>query len=157
MRVSPRRRRRWNNLLILAVILFIGIINLPSIIKSYLIEPPASPYPSLLNPQAELQAMHFTRLSLQKSHGEWQANPPINIEPQELIERWQQLAGTRVDEQTYQSLQSKLGNPHSIEVWYQDQEEPQRITYYQAPQFWLFKNWQNEWIAVSAEAGYLFP
>lgn len=157
MRVSPQRRRRWNNMLILAVILFIGIINLPSIIKSYLIEPPASPYPSLLNPQAQLEAIHFTRVSLQYRDGEWQARPPTEVEPQQLAERWQQLAGTPVDEQTYQSLQSKLGNPHTIEVWYRDQEEPQRITYYQAPQFWLFKNWQNEWIAVSAEAGYLFP
>ena len=65
--------------------------------------------------------------------------------------------GTPVDEDNYRSLKPRLINLNSLEVWYRDQEEPQRITYYQLPQFWLLKNWQEQWIAVSVEANYLLP
>ncbi len=37
MRVSPNRRRRWNNILMLSVIAFIAVINLLTVIKSYLL------------------------------------------------------------------------------------------------------------------------
>lgn len=157
MRVAPQRRRRWNNILILAVIVFIGVLNLPSFIKSYLIEPEVSPYPTLLNPNVKLQAMHFARLSLELNQGRWRATPPTDVAPEELVKRWQALVGTEVDEATYQSLQPTLRSPQTIEVWYSDQEEPQRITYYRTPQFWLFKNWQEKWIAISVDNAYLLP
>ncbi|WP_172560332.1 hypothetical protein [Vibrio fluvialis] len=157
MRVAPHRRRRWNNILILAVIVFIGVLNLPAFIKSYLIEPEVSSYPTLLNPHAKLQAMHFSRLSLELNQDRWRATPPTEVAPEELVKRWQELVGTEVDEETYQSLQPNLRSPQTIEVWYSDQEEPQRITYYRTPQFWLFKNWQDKWIAISVDNGYLLP
>ncbi|ELV8726402.1 hypothetical protein QNE38_001404 [Vibrio fluvialis] len=157
MRVAPHRRRRWNNILILAVIVFIGVLNLPAFIKSYLIEPEVSSYPTLLNPHAKLQAMHFARLSLELNQGRWRATPPTEVAPEELVKRWQELVGTEVDDETYQSLQPHLRSPQTIEVWYSDQEEPQRITYYRTPQFWLFKNWQDKWIAISVDNGYLLP
>ncbi len=59
MRVSPARRRRWNNILILGVIAFLVILNAPE----------------------------------------------------------------------------------TMEVWYQDLDEPQRVTFYRLDNFWLFKNW----------------
>ncbi|MBY8176819.1 hypothetical protein KW520_15480 [Vibrio fluvialis] len=157
MRVAPHRRRRWNNILILAVIVFIGVLNLPAFIKSYLIEPEVSSYPTLLNPHAKLQAMHFARLSLELNQGRWRATPPTGVAPEELVKRWQELVGTEVDDETYLSLQPNLRSPQTIEVWYSDQEEPQRITYYRTPQFWLFKNWQDKWIAISVDNGYLLP
>ncbi|EKO3400980.1 hypothetical protein KW517_15545 [Vibrio fluvialis] len=157
MRVAPHRRRRWNNILILAVIVFIGVLNLPAFIKSYLIEPEVSSYPTLLNPHAKLQAMHFARLSLELNQGRWRATPPTEVAPEELVKRWQELVGTEVDDETYLSLQPNLRSPQTIEVWYSDQEEPQRITYYRTPQFWLFKNWQDKWIAISVDNGYLLP
>ncbi|ELI1840827.1 hypothetical protein RQV73_003529 [Vibrio fluvialis] len=157
MRVAPHRRRRWNNILILAVIVFIGVLNLPAFIKSYLIEPGVSSYPTLLNPHAKLQAMHFARLSLELNQGRWRATPPTEVAPEELVKRWQELVGTEVDDETYLSLQPNLRSPQTIEVWYSDQEEPQRITYYRTPQFWLFKNWQDKWIAISVDNGYLLP
>ncbi|EPA0453848.1 hypothetical protein ACQZMW_001812 [Vibrio fluvialis] len=157
MRVAPHRRRRWNNILILAVIVFIGVLNLPAFIKSYLIEPEVSSYPTLLNPHAKLQAMHFARLSLELNQGRWRATPPTEVAPEELVKRWQDLVGTEVGDETYQSLQPNLRSPQTIEVWYRDQEEPQRITYYRTPQFWLFKNWQDKWIAISVDNGYLLP
>ncbi|EKO3432343.1 hypothetical protein NTH35_003944 [Vibrio fluvialis] len=157
MRVAPHRRRRWNNILILAVIVFIGVLNLPAFIKSYLIEPEVSSYPTLLNPHAKLQAMHFARLSLELNQGRWRATPPTEVAPEELVKRWQELVGTEVDDETYLSLQPNLRSPQTIEVWYSDQEEPQRVTYYRTPQFWLFKNWQDKWIAISVDNGYLLP
>ncbi|EGQ8411110.1 hypothetical protein GTP43_12340 [Vibrio cholerae] len=157
MRVSPNRRRRWNNILILSVIAFIAVINLPTVIKSYLLPDPASQFPSLLRTDATLQALHFPAFSLEKSREEWQSKPELSVDGQELVQRWHALTGTEVDEATYRALQPTLSNAQTIEVWYADREEPQRITFYQTPQFWLLKNWQDRWIAVSAEASYLFP
>lgn len=159
MRVPPSRRRRWNNILILGIIAFIALLNLPTLIKTYLIEPPAveSPYPYLLNPYAELQALHFSDWSLEKNQGRWRSTIQSAIPEQELAQRWLGLVGTEVSETDFDTLKPRLGNPRSIEVWYLDQEEPQRITYYQAPQFWLLKNWQDKWIAISVEPRYLIP
>ncbi|WP_165312556.1 hypothetical protein [Vibrio ziniensis] len=158
MRVAPHRRRRWNNILILAVVLFIGVLNLPTVIKTYFMQPPvATQYPTLLNPNWQLQAMHFSHLSLEKNQGRWRATPPSEIAPETLVERWKLLVGTEVDDATYQSFQSMLRSPQTVEVWYSDREEPQRITFYQTPRFWLFKNWQDKWIAISVEKGYLLP
>ncbi len=156
MRVSPSRRR-WNNGLILAVVLFIGVLNLPSVIKSYFVEPPASSYPTLLNSAWQLRAMYFPTLSLEKNQGRWRASPPGNVDPEVLVKRWQNLIGTEVDDATYQSVSPILRNPQTVEVWYHDQDEPQRITFYQTPRFWLLKNWQDKWIAISVEKGYLLP
>ncbi|MGI9875702.1 hypothetical protein ACKVMW_08890 [Vibrio chagasii] len=161
------RGRRWNNILMFSVIAFIGVLNLPTLIKAYLIEPEpeqqvSSPYPYLLNPRAELQALHFAKWSLVLEDGQWGyqlkgSAPAQSISAQERAQRWQQLVGTEVDSQTYTDLTSQLTTPHTIEVWYQDQEEPQRITYYQLPEFWLLKNWNEQWLAVSIEESYLFP
>lgn len=162
------RGRRWNNILMLSVIAFIGVLNLPTIIKTYLLEPEAevtseSGFPYLLNPSDQITAMHFSQWSIVLKDGEWQyqsQGQPLELtEPsaQTLSQRWQQLVGTEVDNETYQSLSASLTSPQTIEVWYQNQEEPQRITYYQLPDFWLLKNWQGKWLAVSVEAEYLVP
>ncbi|MCK6263278.1 hypothetical protein KP803_08305 [Vibrio sp. ZSDE26] len=157
MRVPPARRKRWNNLLMLAIVAFIGILYLPTMIKTYLIEPPESPYPYLLNPSEELQSLHLSQWSLEKNQGRWRISVPSDIAPEELAERWQALVGTEVDDETRLTLNPTLKNPQTIEVWYIDVEEPQRITYYRTPQFWLLKNWQDKWIALSVEPQYLGP
>ncbi|MEZ8043450.1 hypothetical protein AB6C46_03560 [Vibrio sp. 10N.237.312.C02] len=161
------RGRRWNNILMLSVIAFIGVLNLPTLIKTYLIEPEPelqanNPYPYLLNPAAELQALHFAKWSVVQEDGRWvyqmkESASEQSVSAQELSQRWQQLVGTEVDSQTYTDLTPQLNTPHTIEVWYQDQEEPQRITYYQLAEFWLLKNWNDQWLAVSIEESYLFP
>ncbi|MGL4380726.1 MAG: hypothetical protein ACRCTB_06605 [Vibrio sp.] len=157
MRVSPHRRRRWNNILILSVIGFMAILNLPTVIKTYLVPQPTSRFPTLLRPAATLQAMNFPQFSLEKSREEWFASPELSVSGKQLVQRWQALTGTEVDDATYRALQPTLPSAQTIEVWYADSEEPQRITFYQTPQFWLLKNWQDHWIAVSVEANYLFP
>ncbi|EKO3566548.1 hypothetical protein [Vibrio metschnikovii] len=159
MRIAPHRRRRWNNILIILVLLFIGVLNLPPLLKSYLMSNNSEEqvYPSLFIPNTSLQAVYTRSFELIFDQNEWQVTPSIDATPEQLVQRWQALVGTEVDEQTVRALQPNLIGPQTIEVWYQNLEEPQRITYYQAPQFWLFKNWQDKWIAISVEADYLFP
>jgi len=157
MRVAPKRRRRWNNVLILAVVLFIGVLNLPTIIKTYLLEPSEPVLPTLLNTKLHLQAIHFAELSLENNQGQWKSDPAGSVAPDVLAERWKDLVGTEIDDKTFRSIEAILHNPQTVEVWYTDQEEPQRITFYQTPKFWLFKNWQDKWIAISVEKGYLLP
>lgn len=152
--------KRWNNILILAIIAFAVILNLPTIIKTYLIEKPtvsATAFPTLFNRQYPVTALHTKAWSLMNKSGQWTISIPLTISADELIEHWLAIQGTVIDDATYQKLQSQLPLPQTVEVWYQDLEEPQRITYYQTPKFWLFKNWQNEWIAVTVETSYLFP
>lgn len=153
----PARRRRWNNILILSVVAFMAVLNLPSVIKTYLVEEPISRYPYLLDPNSDVQALHFNQWSLEQNQGRWRSSLPTEVAPKVLVERWRDLVGTNVDSETYNGLKPLLNNPKTVEVWYEDQEEPQRITYYQAPQFWLLKNWQGEWIAISVEKDFLFP
>lgn len=158
MRASISRRRRWNNILIIGVVAFMLILNLPSIIKTYLITPAQeSQYPSLLQPGHDIKAIYFSKWSLDKNQGQWRLEPMMAVDADELVQRWQDLAGTEVGDESYQKLLPQLSSPQTIEIWYEDLEEPQRITFYQTPNFWLLKNWQDKWIAVSVEESYLFP
>lgn len=156
MRVSPARRRRWNNILILGVIAFIVILNAPMWIKTYLLSEEVDPYPNLLRSDHYVSAIYYSGWELELKNGEWQANIKVSIPSEELVARWQSLEGTELTEQQYETLKHQLKAPESIEVWYQDLDEPQRITFYRLSDFWLFKNWQDKWIAISVDDDYLF-
>lgn len=149
-------RRGWNNVLIVSIMLFIVALNLPNILKSRM-QPEPSPFPYLLNPAQDIRQMDFAKWSLQREGSEWVATRTLTISPLELLQRWQSLVGTEVSESTFDQLRPGLPSAQTIEVWYLEQEEPQRITYYQTPQFWLMQNWQQQWIAVTVQADYLFP
>lgn len=151
--------RKWNNILIFSVIVFIVILNLPTLIKTYLI-PPEQQHPIstvLFNPAYTAKAVYSSDWSLEKKDEQWHVFPVLTLSGPTLFEHWQGLEGTPVNQETYQSLVNKLPAAQTLEVWYNEQEEPQRITFYQLPTFWLFKNWQDRWIAVSVEKSYLFP
>ncbi|MEI8599491.1 hypothetical protein P4S64_23065 [Vibrio sp. M60_M31a] len=157
MRISPARRRRWNNILILGVIAFIVILNAPMWIKTYLLSEEVDPYPNLLRSDHQVSAIYYSGWELELKNGEWQANIKVSIPSEELVARWQSLEGTELTEQQYETLKHQLKAPESIEVWYQGLDEPQRITFYRLSDFWLFKNWQDKWIAISVDDGYLLP
>ncbi|MFW8629113.1 hypothetical protein [Vibrio natriegens] len=157
MRISPARRRRWNNILILGIIAFIVILNAPMWIKTYLLSEEVDPYPNLLRSDHQVSAIYYSGWELELKNGEWQANIKVSIPSEELVARWQSLEGTELTEQQYETLKHQLKAPESIEVWYQDLDEPQRITFYRLSDFWLFKNWQDKWIAISVGDGYLLP
>lgn len=160
MRVPPARRRRWNNILIILVIVFIGLLNLPTIIKTYLIEPQSHQqpqYPHVLNPAKSLKEMNFAHYTLVKKSQHWHSDKILPITADQLVEHWLELSGTVIDEKTFHSIEDTLGNPGTVEVWYDDQEEPQRITYYQGQKFWVFKTWQDRWVAISVDKNYIIP
>ncbi|EHN71505.1 hypothetical protein [Aliivibrio fischeri] len=145
-------RRKYNNMLIIFVLLFIAVLQAPQLIKTYLIEPKENiDVVEGINPLFEgknaIQKMHFSEYDLSANTSE---------QENQLIERWFTLEGTLLNDDSVKALKEKLPAPSSVEVWLEDQEEPQRITIYQAPSFWMMQNWQGEWIAVSAEEGYLF-
>lgn len=150
-------RRGWNNILIVGIIAFMLILNLPTVIKNHLIEPEQNQYPYLLSPMLDVEQIHFSKWSLERLDEGWQSSKQLTISATELAQRWQALVGTEIEEDTFVQLKPQLAKANSIEVWYVKQEEPQRITYYQTPKFWLMKNWQQKWIAVSVEQNYLFP
>ncbi|SHO57620.1 hypothetical protein VQ7734_03390 [Vibrio quintilis] len=151
------RGRRWNNILILLVIAFIVILNLPTAIKTYLITPENEGYPVLFHPEYTVTAINTEDWSLNREDSHWVSTVSFPVSLTELVQRWQKLAGTSVDAKTYQSLSPNLKRPETIEIWYEEQEEPQRVTLYRLPKFWLLKNWQGQWIAVSVASDYLFP
>ncbi|NVC92174.1 hypothetical protein FC650_00665 [Vibrio natriegens] len=157
MRISPASRRRWNNILILGVIAFIVILNAPMWIKTYLLSEEVDPYPNLLRSDHQVSAIYYSGWELELKNGEWQTNINLSIPAKELVARWQSLEGTELSEQQFEALKPQFQVPESIEVWYQGLDEPQRVTFYRLADFWLFKNWQDKWIAISVGDGYLFP
>lgn len=139
-------------MLMLAVLVFIGVLQAPQLIKTYLLEPEqpvemATGVQALFKGANAIQKMHFA---------DYDVASDTSVQDTQFIEGWFVLQGTVLNEESVKVLKTKLPAPSTVEVWLEDQEEPQRITIYQAPNFWMMQNWQDEWIAVSAEAGYLF-
>ncbi|MEL7290546.1 MAG: hypothetical protein AAGJ67_01360 [Pseudomonadota bacterium] len=178
MRPSIAKRRRWNNWLIMGIIAFIAILNAPSLIKTYLLPAPEQSepatvvggelttsqasseanYPTLLNPNYRLHALFFDGVEIRYQNGTLHSNVNLTDVPlQEFVERWESIEGTEVDQATFDRIRDQLGPAETIEVWYQGVEEPHRITLYKSADFWLLKNWQDKWIAVSVDVDYLIP
>ena len=145
-------RRKYNNMLIIFVLLFIGVLQAPQLIKTYLLEPKQSVemvtgIQSLFEGTNPIQKMHFVDHDVTSNTSE---------QDTKLIDRWFTLEGTVLNEGSVKVLKTKLPAPSTVEAWLENHEAPQRVTIYRAPNFWMMQNWQGEWIAVSAEAGYLF-
>jgi hypothetical protein len=162
MRLS---RRGWNNVIIVAVVIFIATIQLPDLIKARLASSDeASPdeivspiLHSLLPAKATISQLVLPHHQIMKKEGIWISEPSINTEPQIWIDHWESIAGTPVNDDMMVKLKSQLTSPRTVEIWLQSAEEPIRVTVYQQPQFWLLKSWQGSWIAISVEEAYLFP
>ncbi|MGF1874215.1 hypothetical protein L4D77_02645 [Photobacterium frigidiphilum] len=162
MRLS---RRGWNNVIIVAVVIFIAMIQLPDLIKARLASSDeASPAEvaspilhSLLPAKATISQLVLPHHQIMKKEGIWVSVPSINTEPQVWVDHWQSIAGTPVNDDMMVKLKSQLTSPRTVEIWLQAAEEPIRVTVYQQPQFWLLKSWQGSWIAISVEEAYLFP
>ncbi|PSW19290.1 hypothetical protein C9I98_13045 [Photobacterium sanctipauli] len=161
MRLS---RRGWNNVIIIGVICFIAMIQIPELLKQRQLEAQQRTEASselkltnLLPERAEIRALHLPGLSLDYTNDGWRATPSSAANAAEVVNRWQALAGTPVDKAMVDKLAEQLTSPRTVEVWLEVQPEPIRVTVYQLPQFWLLKNWQGEWLAISVDEGYLFP
>ncbi|PSU32970.1 hypothetical protein [Photobacterium lutimaris] len=158
MRLS---RRGWNNVMIIAVICFIAVVQLPEIVKQRFGHQDSSPELSaeatLLPFESTIEQLHLPHTSLNREDTGWLARPRVGLPAEQLISHWQLLSGTAVSHEVVGKLKPTLPLPISVEIWLVDQEEPVRVTVYQQPQFWLLQNWQGEWLAVSVEEAYLFP
>ncbi|MGF1713506.1 hypothetical protein [Photobacterium chitinilyticum] len=156
-------RRGWNNVIIIAVVLFIAVIQFPDLIRERFATDDihsSSNVQFLLPEQAVVSRLvlpqHvFTPQDLQG--GSWTAEPQIEGAPQTFVEHWQSLAGTIVDDGMISQLKPQLSSPRTVEVWLQSADEPVRVTVYQLPQFWLLRSWQGTWLAISVDESYLFP
>ncbi|HHF3232023.1 TPA: hypothetical protein ACPJ2O_003603 [Vibrio diabolicus] len=157
MRVSPARRRRWNNILILGIIAFIVILNAPMWIKTYLLTDQADPYPNVLRSDYTVESLYYSGWEFELHDGRWQSNVKVDAPISELVSRWQSLEGTELTSEQFDHLKPNLTAPETVEVWYQDLEEPQRVTFFRLPEFWLFKTWQDKWVAISVDENYLMP
>lgn len=152
-------RRGWNNVIIVAVVIFIAMVQIPELMKArHDATPSSSPaVQPLLPEQSVISRLVLPRYELALQGSQWQATPAMEGSAQSLVEHWQSIAGTIVDEQMMAKLKPQLGAPRTVEVWLQSAQEPVRVTVYQLPQFWLLRSWQGAWLAVSVEESYLFP
>ncbi|MCW8329575.1 hypothetical protein MD588_12235 [Photobacterium sp. SDRW27] len=153
-------RRGWNNVIIIAVVLFIAMIQFPDLIRERFGTDDRSSSPvlqSLLPEQAIVSRLVLPQHVITSLDGQWVAEPRMEEAPQTIVEHWQSISGTTVDEDMMAQLKPQLSTPVTVEVWLQAAEEPVRVTVYQLPQFWLLSSWQGAWLAITVEESYLFP
>ncbi|PSV97290.1 hypothetical protein [Photobacterium iliopiscarium] len=154
-------RRGWNNVIIIGVLAFIAAIQLPGLIRARLTTPVASvPSPAVIPLFAQdrmIQRLLLPKMAFQHLVAGWESNPSITLDIATVVARWQALVGTEVSEQQLVSLKSQLKTPRTVEAWLVGYSQPQRITAYQLPHFWLFNNGAGQWLAVTVDADFLFP
>lgn len=154
-------RRGWNNVIIIGVLVFIAVIQLPELIRTRLIIPTAPVSSSTVIPlfaqNRIIQRLLLPAITFQHADTGWQSQPTVTFDIATLISRWQTLVGTKVSEHQLAALKSQLTTPRTIEVWLVGYSLPQRITAYQLPYFWLFNNGSGQWLAVTVDADFLFP
>ena len=154
-------RRGWNNVIIIGVLAFIAVIQLPGLIRARLTTPVASvPSPAVIPLFAQdrmIQRLLLPKMAFQHLVAGWESNPSITLDIATVVARWQALVGTEVSEQQLVSLKSQLNTPRTVEAWLVGYSQPQRITAYQLPHFWLFNNGAGQWLAVTVDADFLFP
>ncbi|MGL4826805.1 MAG: hypothetical protein ACRC24_04910 [Vibrionaceae bacterium] len=164
-------QRTFNNMLIASVLIAIALFNLPTYLNSMYgknaespsaaaqviaLLPAASQPDAKTDPKADIVALHFAQLTLVKKQANWQTSKPLSVAPDELAKRWFELQGTLLEPQVVQSLQATLTDPQTVKVANR-QHPPYELTVYQLPSFWVMRNWQGEWLAVTVEKEYLFP
>ncbi|MDD1782048.1 hypothetical protein LRP49_12790 [Enterovibrio sp. ZSDZ35] len=158
-------RRGFNNILIIGILVFIALMNLPTYLRSKVAEYDAAQQSqqaipesviALLPSNLNVKALQFPNFTLTQG-SPWQTDIALDISPTELAGRWMNLSGTEIDKATYDKLKPSLRSPSTLVVDLGPEIEPLRLTYFQLPQFWLIQNAENHWLAVSVDPHYLFP
>lgn len=153
-------QKGWNSLLMIAAAAGIMLFQIPEYIKQQRMENSGQQQIqlSLFSPQAKLKKLITPYFILTDGgQGEWYSDIALEVGSNQLIQRWQRIAGTPVSKSMFKELEAKLSVPHTLEVWQENKEEPLRLTYYEMPDYWLMQNWQGDWFAVSVAFDYLFP
>ncbi|OBU19478.1 hypothetical protein C0Z01_14595 [Photobacterium kishitanii] len=155
-------RRGWNNVIIIGVLAFIAVIQLPELLRARLATTTTSVAPSstvipLFAPDRVIQQLLLPKMTFQHSLTGWNSQPSVAFDIATFIARWQTLKGTKVTEQQLLGLKKQLLVPNTVEAWFVGHSQPQRITAYQLSHFWLFNNGAGEWLAVTVASDFLFP
>lgn len=152
-------QKGWNSLLMIAAAAGIMLFQVPEYIKQQRLKNSGVQQiqVSLLSPRAELDKLITPYFILSRVKDEWHSDIPLDVGANQLIQRWEGLAGTPVSKEMFAKLQTSLSSPRTLEVWIQEKAEPYRLTYYEMPDYWLIQNWQGDWFAVSVTPDYLFP
>jgi hypothetical protein len=162
-------RRGWNNIIIIGVLCFIAIIKLPDFIRGqfghedpsvqHVLNEPTqvSKTVAVLPNSKGISRLVLPHLTLERRNGQWHSDITISMKPKVLITHWQTLQGTLVDEELVAQLSLQLPASHDVDVWRDKNSQPTQLSVYQLPKFWLFHNAQNQWIAVTVAADYIFP
>ena len=153
-------KKTFNNILIVAILAFIALFNLPKVLQDQSIEPQKqadTKVIALLPEFVEPVAINIGAIILRKENGYWTSNIALTVLPQVLVERWLTLTGTYVDDTLVQQLQLHLKVPLQINIHQKQNSENFNLIYYQTKDFWLVRNWQQKWLAVSVDPTYLMP
>ncbi|CAH0524414.1 hypothetical protein [Vibrio hippocampi] len=143
-------RRRWNTILIVAITLFILVMASPQLIKQYLIAPSVvDPEAAVLNPYQAPIELNYNGVQFYFDD-QWLAIPAsLSEQAEQIVSTWGEMRGTLVDDSLLQKLRPSMESPVTVEIWYQDIEEPQRVTAYNMQTFWLIQNYNSQWLAIS--------
>lgn len=154
-------RRGWNNVIIIGVLAFIAVIQLPELLRTRLATTAPSIVSSTVIPlftsDRVLLQLILPQVTLQHSEAGWQSQPPIAVDIATFIAHWQTLQGTKVTAKQLLALKKQLLIPYTIEAWLVGYSQPQRITAYQLAHFWLLNNGAGQWLAVTVDSDFLFP
>lgn len=143
-------RRRWNSILIIAITFFIMVMASPQLIKQYLLTPTViEPGTAVLNPYQTPIELNYNGVQFYRDN-QWLAIPDdLSAQAAQIVRTWEEMRGTLVEDVLVQKLRPKMDSPITVEVWYQNIEEPQRVTAYNMQTFWLIQNYNNQWLAIS--------
>lgn len=158
-------RRGWNNVIIIGVLAFIAVIQLPELLRTRLATTTSSTASLIVSSTViplfasdrVLQQLILPQVTLQHSKAGWQSQPPIVVDIATFIGHWQTLKGTKVTAKQLLALKKQLLIPYTIEAWLVGYSQPQRITAYQLAHFWLLNNGAGQWLAVTVDSDFLFP
>lgn len=153
-------RKTWNNILIISIVCFVGIMFLPEYFRAKLAESErqnAQPgVIELLPDTVDVKALNFSAFRLFLD-GNWHSDKPLSISADELAQRWLTLSGTEINQGMLEQMKPGLTKPQRLEVVIGAERQAYKLTYYRLDKFWLLQNWQNRWLAVSVDQHYLFP
>lgn len=153
-------RRGWNNVIIIGVLAFIAVIQLPELIRARFTTTEMNTSSVVIPLFAQnriIQRLVLPTMTFQQSAMGWKSQPVVTFDIAAVIARWQTLKGTKISQQQLSVLKKQLLLPHTVEAWFVGLSQPQRITAYQLSHFWLLNTGTGEWLAVTVAGDFLFP
>jgi len=160
MRKKQLSKKGWNNVLMLAVIVAMIFLQLPEYLKQRRADnnlESSTILLTLLPTKVKVTSLKTPQYTLSSTALEWQANKPLLIGANQLIQRWQKLSGTPVTAEIFAKLNLQVQTKQTIEVICEQPDKTFNLSYYKTPKFWLFQNWQGDWFAVSVNSDYFYP